>query len=109
MKKGIKAAKDISDIDESFIIEALPEDRITIKAFPWKYIAMASCLALVICIGIIAVLLGSGVFESKSPTSSATDASSAADSQWEKKIVTRDSSSHTDIAKEKNNRGSYDD
>ncbi len=101
MKKGINGAKAISDIDEKYIIEALPQDKISVRVFPWKYIALASCLVLVICIGTAAVLFKSGLFGSESTASSATDASSTADPQWEKKIVTHDSSSHTDIAKEK--------
>lgn len=101
MKKGINGAKAISDIDENFLIEALPENRITVKVFPWKYIAIASSLALVICLGIMVVLFGSDFIESKTPASSASNSSDTEESQWEKKTVKQDNSSEIDIAKEK--------
>ncbi len=97
--KNIKTAKALSEIDEEYIIEALPEERIKVTVFPWKYLALASSFALIVCLGVMAVLFSSGVQSDKSKTNSST--SEAEDTGYEKKIIKADDSSHADIAKEK--------
>ncbi|MCR5479352.1 MAG: hypothetical protein K6F27_05745, partial [Ruminococcus sp.] len=97
--KNIKTAKALSEIDEEFIIEALPKDRIKVTVFPWKYIALASSFALIICLGLMAVIFSSGVESDKAKTTS--NSSSADDIGYEKRIIRQDDSSHADIAKEK--------
>ena len=97
--KNIKTAKALSEIDEEFIIEALPKDRIKVTVFPWKYIALASSFALIVCLGVMAVLFSGGVESDKAKTTSS--ASSIDDTGYEKKIIKPSDSSHADIAKEK--------
>ena len=109
--KAMKTARAIGEIDEKFIEEAAPGKRITVKMFPWKATAIAACLALVICIGAMAVLFGRFDIQTgaNSESSSQTDSSNAdansksADSQtkWEKKVITPDDQSKPDIAIEK--------
>lgn len=97
--KNIKTAKALSEIDEEYIIEALPEERIKVTVFPWKYLALASSFALIVCLGVMAVLFSSGVQSDKSKTNSSTSA--ADDTGYEKRIIKPSDSSHADIAKEK--------
>lgn len=97
--KNIKTAKALSEIDEEYIIEALPEERIKVTVFPWKYLALASSFALIVCLGVMAVLFSSGVQSDKSKTTSS--ASSIDDTGYEKRIIKPSDSSHADIAKEK--------
>lgn len=97
--KNIKTAKALSEIDEEYIIEALPEERIKVTVFPWKYLALASSFALIVCLGVMAVLFSSGVQSDKSKTTSS--ASSVDDTGYEKRIIKPSDSSHADIAKEK--------
>lgn len=97
--KNIKTAKALSEIDEEYIIEALPEERIKVTVFPWKYLALASSFALIVCLGVMAVLFSSGVQSDKSKTNSSTSA--ADDTGYEKRIIKADDSSFADIAKEK--------
>ena len=97
--KNIKTAKALSEIDEEFIIEALPKDRIKVTVFPWKYIALASSFALIVCLGVMAVLFSGGVESDKAKTTSS--ASSIDDTGYEKRIIKPSDSSHADIAKEK--------
>ncbi|MBQ3936081.1 MAG: hypothetical protein II722_03400, partial [Ruminococcus sp.] len=97
--KNIKTAKALSEIDEEFIIEALPKDRIKVTVFPWKYIALASSFALIVCLGVMAVLFSSGVESDKAKTTSST--SEIDDTGYEKKIIKPSDSSQADIAKEK--------
>lgn len=97
--KNIKTAKALSEIDEEFIIEALPKDRIKVTVFPWKYIALASSFALIVCLGVMAVLFSGGVESDKAKTTSS--ASSIDDIGYEKRIIKPSDSSQADIAKEK--------
>ena len=97
--KNIKTAKALSEIDEEFIIEALPKDRIKVTVFPWKYIALASSFALIVCLGVMAVLFSGGVESDKAKTTSS--ASSIDDTGYEKRIIKSSDSSQADIAKEK--------
>lgn len=97
--KNIKTAKALSEIDEEFIIEALPKDRIKVTVFPWKYIALASSFALIVCLGVMAVLFSGGVESDKAKANSST--SEIDDTGYEKRIIRQDDSSHADIAKEK--------
>lgn len=97
--KNIKTAKALSEIDEEFIIEALPKDRIKVTVFPWKYIALASSFALIICLGLMAVIFSGGVESDKARTTSS--ASSVDDTGYEKRIIKPSDSSQADIAKEK--------
>ena len=123
--RGMKTSRAIGEIDEKFIEEAAPGKRITVKVFPWKATAIAACLALVICIGTMAVMFGKSEFETADETSSSSqqsstldsseskaEQSSAADSKSDSKTdsssdsktdsstVTPDDSSKPDIAKE---------
>ncbi len=97
--KNIKTAKALSEIDEEFIIEALPKDRIKVTVFPWKYIALASSFALIVCLGVMAVLFSGGVESDKAKTTSST--SEIDDTGYEKRIIKPSDSSQADIAKEK--------
>ncbi|MBQ2580715.1 MAG: hypothetical protein II574_03705, partial [Ruminococcus sp.] len=90
--RGMKTARALSEIDDDLILEAAPEKLITVKRnFSWKYIAMAASIALVLCIGIFAVLVGT-----KSDSKYIDTDSTAASSEWDKKYVDPDSSSDTD-------------
>ena len=90
--RGMKTARALSEIDDDLILEAAPEKLITVKRnFSWKYIAMAASIALVLCIGIFAVIVGS-----KSDSKYIDTDSTAASSEWDKKYVDPDSSSDTD-------------
>lgn len=86
--RGMKTARALSEIDDDLILEAAPEKLITVKRnFSWKYIAMAASIALVLCIGIFAVLVGT-----KSDSKYIDTDSTAASSEWDKKYVDPDSS-----------------
>lgn len=90
--RGMKTARALSEIDYDLILEAAPEKLITVKRnFSWKYIAMAASIALVLCIGIFAVLVGT-----KSDSKYIDTDSTAASSEWDKKYVDPDSSSDSD-------------
>ena len=73
----------MNDIDDEFINEAAPEKIITVKLFPWKYIALASSLALVVCIGLMVVLFG----RANHDFSLSDSTSSLSEQKWEKKEV----------------------
>ena len=86
--RGMKTARALSEIDDDLILEAAPEKLITVKRnFSWKYIAMAASIALVLCIGIFAVIAGT-----KSDSKYIDTDSTAASSEWDKKYVDPDSS-----------------
>ncbi len=86
--RGMKTARALSEIDDDLILEAMPANTITVtRKTPWKYIAMASSIALVLCIGIFAVIVGS-----KSGSKYIDTDSTSTSSEWEKKYVDPDSS-----------------
>ena len=86
--RGMKTARALSEIDDDLILEAAPRNSITVsKTPPWKYIAMASSIAVVLCIGIFAVIVGS-----KSGSKYIDTDSTSTSSEWEKKYVDPDSS-----------------
>lgn len=69
--RGMKTARAIGEIDEKYIIEAAPEKIVQVKTIPWKYIAAASCIALVFCVGFMALMFGRSSIDAKSEPSSA--------------------------------------
>lgn len=95
--RGMKTARAIGGIDESFIEEAMPEEIITVKVFPWKFAAMAAAVAVVVCLGVVLMIHNANSFDEQITDTTSSEASG----QWEKKHVSKDSSSQTDTAKEK--------
>ena len=86
--RGMKTARALSEIDDDLILEAMPANTITVtRKAPWKYIAMASSIALVLCIGIFAVIIGS-----KSGSKYIDTDSTSTSSEYEKRYVDPDSS-----------------
>ncbi len=93
--RGMKTARALSEIDDDLILEAMPANTITVtRKAPWKYIAMASSIALVLCIGIFAVIVGS-----KSGSKYIDTDSTSTSSEYEKRYVDPDSSAADDKQK----------
>ena len=86
--RGMKTVRAVGGIDDTFIEEAMPDELITVRSFPWKYTAMAAAVALVICVGVLLMIHNANSFDEQ-----VTDNSSEVSGQWEKKHVSTDSSS----------------